>query len=111
MPVYQASQENGVLYLAMELLRGETLESRLERHGAFSAGETIRIAREIASGLAVIHRVGTRYEVEDMDSRTGTTVAGRQVRRHRLSSGESIVLGATVLEFEERAKSRTGRAT
>lgn len=57
-PVYQASEENGVIYLAMELLRGETLESRLSRHGPMSVPEALRLAHEIASGLAVIHQHG-----------------------------------------------------
>jgi hypothetical protein len=59
---------------------------------------------EIEPTHAKIHRVGNRYEVEDMDSRHGTQVGGRPIRRHRLTSGDTIVLGATVLEFEERAK-------
>ncbi|MHC4547773.1 MAG: FHA domain-containing protein [Planctomycetota bacterium] len=58
---------------------------------------------EIGPRHAAIHRVGNRYEIEDT-SRRGTRVAGRAIRRHRLSSGDQIVLGATVLEFEERAK-------
>jgi hypothetical protein len=53
---------------------------------------------------AVIHRVGNRYEIEDRGSRVGTKLGGQTVRRERLSSGDQIVLGATVLEFEERAK-------
>jgi hypothetical protein len=53
---------------------------------------------------AAIHRSGGRYEIEDLDSRQGTMVETRQVRRYRLTSGDQITLGATVLEFEERAK-------
>ncbi len=54
-PVYQVSEENGVVYLAMELLRGETLESRLNRHGPLAVPVALRLAREMASGLAAIH--------------------------------------------------------
>lgn len=53
---------------------------------------------------ASVHRIGNRYEIEDTGSRSGITVNGRDVQRQRLVSGEQIVLGATVLEFEERAK-------
>lgn len=53
---------------------------------------------------AVIHRVGSTFEIEDQGSRTGTWVGGRSERRTRLTSGDQIVLGATVLDFEERAK-------
>ncbi len=63
---------------------------------------------EIDPSHAAIHRVGTAYEVEDLGSRTGTTVGRQRVDRRRLSSGDQIVLGATVLEFEEREKRPLG---
>jgi hypothetical protein len=63
---------------------------------------------EIVPRHAAIHRVGNRYEIEDLGGRAGVKVGGRAVRRHRLASGEQIVLGATVLEFEERAKKPAG---
>jgi len=59
---------------------------------------------EIGPRHAAIHRLGNRYEIEDLGSRAGVSVGGRAVRRHRLASGDQIVLGATVLEFEERAR-------
>jgi Inner membrane component of T3SS, cytoplasmic domain len=51
---------------------------------------------------AAIHRVGAVYEIEDQGSRTGTSVGGSAVRRRRLASGDQIILGSTVLDFEER---------
>ena len=65
---------------------------------------------EIDPSHASIHRVGNRYEIEDLGTRSGTMVAGRPIQRHRLSSGDQIVLGATILEFEERLKSPKGAA-
>ncbi len=59
---------------------------------------------ELGPRHAAIHRLGNRYEIEDLGSRAGVVVAGRPVRRHRLASGDQIVLGATVLDFEERTK-------
>ena len=53
---------------------------------------------------AAIHRVGNTYEIEDLGSRTGAMVNGAEVRRSRLASGDQIVLGNTVLDFEERVK-------
>ena len=55
-----------------------------------------------------IHRVGNRYEIEDLGTRSGTQVGGQAIRRQRLNSGDQITLGATVLEFEERAKQTSG---
>jgi hypothetical protein len=52
---------------------------------------------------ASIHRVGESYEIEDQGSREGTVIGDQKVRRRRLLSGDQIVVGSTVLEFEERA--------
>jgi hypothetical protein len=59
---------------------------------------------EIDPSHAAIHRVGSTFEVEDTGSRMGTRVAGQRIRRRRLSSGDQIIIGGTVLEFEERQK-------
>ncbi|HUS31509.1 MAG TPA: FHA domain-containing protein [Kofleriaceae bacterium] len=59
---------------------------------------------EIDASHAQVHRVGTVYEIEDMSSRMGTSVGGNKVRRRRLVSGDQIIIGSTILDFEERAK-------
>jgi hypothetical protein len=56
--IYQAGREGSVVYLAMELLEGEPLGSRLEREGACPADEAFRLGSAIASALAVIHARG-----------------------------------------------------
>ncbi len=64
---------------------------------------------DIDASHVSIHRVGTVYEIEDMSSRMGTTVGGARIRRRRLASGDQIVIGSTVLDFEERQKTRGTR--
>jgi hypothetical protein len=59
---------------------------------------------EIDPSHASIHRVGTSYEIEDMATRMGTSVGGEKIRRRRLVSGDQIVIGSTILDFEERQK-------
>jgi pSer/pThr/pTyr-binding forkhead associated (FHA) protein len=59
---------------------------------------------DIDPAHASVHRVGTVYEIEDMGSRMGTQVGGNKVRRRRLVSGDQIVIGSTILDFEERQK-------
>lgn len=56
--VYRAAEEDGHLYLAMQLLSGETLEAKLAREGALTVTETLRVAEEAASGMAAAHRLG-----------------------------------------------------
>jgi hypothetical protein len=59
---------------------------------------------EIDPSHAAIHRVGTTYEIEDLGTRMGTSVGGSKIRRRRLASGDQIVIGSTILDFEERQK-------
>jgi serine/threonine protein kinase len=56
--IYQVGEERGIPFIAMQLLRGESLDTRLQRAGRLSIAETIRIARETAAGLAVAHERG-----------------------------------------------------
>ncbi|MBX7105663.1 MAG: protein kinase [Gemmataceae bacterium] len=56
--VFAAAVESGTVYLAMERLEGETLEKRLARAGPPEVSTMLRIAREIATGLDVLHRQG-----------------------------------------------------
>ena len=55
MTIYQVSEDRGVPFLAMELLEGESLESRLNREGKLPLAEVLRIGCEIAEGLAAAH--------------------------------------------------------
>src|SRR5262249_33204178 len=57
--VYQVGEDRGVPYLAMKLLRGETLADRLKRAGGrWPRPEVLRVGREIAEGLAAAHARG-----------------------------------------------------
>jgi WD40 repeat protein/serine/threonine protein kinase len=71
--IHQVGEDRGVLFLAMQLLHGETLDERLRREGATPAEpgsrqpgrsralpvtEVLRIGREIAEGLAAAHARG-----------------------------------------------------
>jgi tetratricopeptide (TPR) repeat protein len=56
--VHDLGEHDGLLYLVMELLEGETLAARLEREGALAAGEAERIGRSVLSALAAAHAAG-----------------------------------------------------
>ncbi len=48
----------GIAFITMELLRGETLASRLRRLTKLGPVETVSVVRQVALGLAVAHRLG-----------------------------------------------------
>jgi eukaryotic-like serine/threonine-protein kinase len=57
-PIYQVGESRGVPFLAMQMLKGETLEQRLKREKRLPPSEIFRIGREIASGLSAAHQHG-----------------------------------------------------
>jgi serine/threonine protein kinase len=56
--IYRVDEENGVPFLAMQFLDGESLDERLRREGKLPAEEIIRIAREAADALGHAHDKG-----------------------------------------------------
>jgi serine/threonine protein kinase len=56
--VYQVGEEDGLPYLAMPLLQGETLHGRLQRERTLPYAAVVELGRQIALGLAAAHRVG-----------------------------------------------------
>jgi hypothetical protein len=55
--VHQAGEGDGLYWFVMDLVQGETLASRLAR-GPLSEKETVSLARELLSALAVAHEHG-----------------------------------------------------
>lgn len=56
--IYQCGEDDGIAYVAMELLVGEPLEKRLRGGWRPSPAEVVRLARETAQGLAAAHARG-----------------------------------------------------
>jgi hypothetical protein len=54
-PVYHCDEINGVPYLEMPLLQGESLEDRLRREPRPPLSLTLQVGREAAEGLAAAH--------------------------------------------------------
>jgi serine/threonine protein kinase len=51
-------KDRGRHFLVMEYCEGETLDRRMEREGAFSVAEAVRIVTQVARGLAYAHAEG-----------------------------------------------------
>jgi serine/threonine protein kinase len=56
--VYDVAEDRGVIYLAMQHLKGEPLNARLKRQRRPPLADAVRVAREVALGLAAAHDAG-----------------------------------------------------
>lgn len=54
--IYQVGEDLGVPFIAMQFLRGESLQDRLVRESRLSPAEVVKIGREMADGLEAAHR-------------------------------------------------------
>lgn len=56
--VYDAGEDNGLLYLAMEFIEGSTLEALIREQRTVPAAQTIDIIRQVCAGLDFAHAKG-----------------------------------------------------
>jgi serine/threonine protein kinase len=56
--VYAVGEDRGIPYLAMELLEGELLETKLQHDGKLPVSEVVLIGHQISLGLAAAHERG-----------------------------------------------------
>src|SRR5262249_2398039 len=56
--IYDYGEIDGVRFVAMPLLAGESLLTRLQRQSPLPPAEVVRIALELADGLAAVHAQG-----------------------------------------------------
>ena len=99
--LHDVGSENGISYLVMELLDGESLADRLTR-GPLPIPEVIRVGAQIADALANAHRRGVVHRDlkpgNIMLTKTGAKLLDfglAKVGPALTSSSESIALGAT----------------
>ena len=57
-PIYSTGEKDGLAYIVMPLIQGETLQTLLERDGPLPMAETCRILVDAAGALAAAHTVG-----------------------------------------------------
>ncbi|MFD5074709.1 serine/threonine-protein kinase [Streptomyces sp. NPDC058371] len=57
-PVFEAGETDGVLYIAMRYVSGQDLRHLLDREGPLPVGTAVRIAAQVASALDAAHNHG-----------------------------------------------------
>jgi serine/threonine protein kinase/WD40 repeat protein len=57
-PVLHATEDNGITYIVMPLLKGETLGARMHRMQRIPWQDVVQIAKQVCLGLAEAHRHG-----------------------------------------------------
>lgn len=60
-PIFHVGEHNGMPYIAMPLLPGESLADRLKREVRLPVADVVRIGHEIAVGLAAAHARGLTH--------------------------------------------------
>jgi serine/threonine protein kinase len=56
--IYQVGEDNGVPFIAMPLLMGESLKAHLHEDLLLADDEVVRIGKEVAQGLSAAHEAG-----------------------------------------------------
>ena len=57
-PIYQIGEANGMPYITMPLLAGESLDSRLKPKAPLPLADLLLVGRQVAEGLAAAHASG-----------------------------------------------------
>ncbi len=104
-PVHEVGEDAGTLYIAMQLLEGESLAQRLER-GALPAAEATRIALDVLGALEDVH--GRDLVHRDLKpSNLFLTPHGVQI----LDFGVATLLPSPTGELDETASHLTQEGT
>lgn len=56
--IFETEEENGRYFIVMEYLEGDNLRQKMDREGALSPEEAVRIATQVLDGLAHAHAKG-----------------------------------------------------
>jgi serine/threonine-protein kinase len=112
--VYDVGQQDGWLYLVMQLIDGEDLKHTIVRRGPLPATEAREITRQILAGLGAIHRAGILHRdikpqnvLIDRDGTVRVTdfgIAQTQLEGGLTSTGTTVGTAAYMAPEQARAE-------
>ncbi|MEU6091951.1 serine/threonine-protein kinase [Streptomyces sp. NPDC047085] len=76
-PVFEAGETDGVLYIAMRFVAGSDLRQFIDRHGPLPFADAVRIAAQVASALDAAHEHGLVHR----DVKPGNVLVARGADR------------------------------
>jgi serine/threonine protein kinase len=86
--IYEVNDSEALPFIAMELVRGESLRQLLHRN-ALAAGQLVDIARQVAEGLQEAHRAGVFHR----DIKPANIMADSKLRVKILDFGLAVLVG------------------
>jgi YVTN family beta-propeller protein len=106
-PVYEAGEVEGVLFIAMRYVRGTDLQAVIEQDGALDVARVVGIVGQVAGALDAAHREGLVHrdvkpanvllaESSDPDTAEHVYLSDFGVTKRRLSAGGLTATGQLV---------------
>ena len=89
--VHDFGQSEGLPWMALELIEGQTLRQLLQKRGALGLGEAVRLGRHLADALTAAHQSGVVHR----DLKPENVIVDRQGRPHVLDFGIARVFWGT----------------
>jgi serine/threonine protein kinase len=87
--IYGVAEFNGIPYFTMPYLRGDSLQKRIDRQGPLHVDEILRVAMQVASGLAAAHAQGLVHR----DVTPSNILLGNGAERVRLTDFGIVYVG------------------
>ncbi|MES2306713.1 MAG: serine/threonine-protein kinase [Gemmatimonadota bacterium] len=103
-PVYDVGEAEGLAYIIMPMIQGESLRAILDRDGAMPIAEVRRILKEAASGLADAHDAGVVHR--DLKPEN-LMLEGKDKRVLLMDFGIAKIVGAATGEDGDPAEALT----
>src|ERR1700739_3205476 len=107
--LYDVGHQDGIEYLVMEYIQGETLEAVIEK-GPLPSADLLRYASQIADALDKAHRQGVVHR----DLKPGNvmlTKAGAKLLDFGLAKGEEIIQGGDLSSSPTMSRPLTTQGT